>query len=112
MTLPPTPYATSSPTLSHLSRCVVDLSPPTAHGAPFATLYLRHIQDSLILCGQVAGAVHVTDVSNSVIVTACRQFRMHGSRHVDVYLHSASRPIIEDCEALRFAPLPASQVCW
>lgn len=32
---------------------------------------------------------------------------MHGSRDVDVYLHSASRPIIEDCENVRFAPLPS-----
>lgn len=35
-----------------------------------------------------------------------RQFRMHGSKNVDVYLHAASRPIIEDCENIRFAPLP------
>jgi hypothetical protein len=35
---------------------------------------------------------------------------MHGSRDVDIYLHSASRPIFEDCEGLRFAPLPAVYV--
>lgn len=31
---------------------------------------------------------------------------MHGSKKVDIYLHSASRPIIEDCERVRFAPIP------
>jgi hypothetical protein len=31
---------------------------------------------------------------------------MHGSKKVDVYLHSASRPIIEDCKDVRFAPMP------
>lgn len=31
---------------------------------------------------------------------------MHASTNVDVYLHSASRPIIEDCEKVRFAPMP------
>lgn len=31
---------------------------------------------------------------------------MHGSKKMDVYLHSASRPIIEDCEGVRFAPMP------
>jgi hypothetical protein len=31
---------------------------------------------------------------------------MHGSKDVDIYLHSASRPIIEDCERVRFAPMP------
>lgn len=29
---------------------------------------------------------------------------------MDVYLHSTSRPIFEDCEGLRFAPLPETYV--
>ncbi|KAH6873099.1 tubulin folding cofactor C [Alternaria rosae] len=106
ITLPSSPHETSSPTVSHLTHCIVDLSAPTKANAPFAALYLRSISSSLIITGQVAGAIHITDVSNSTIVTACRQFRMHGSKNVDVYLHSASRPIFEDCEGLRFAPLP------
>ncbi|KAI2483300.1 hypothetical protein Ptr902_05617 [Pyrenophora tritici-repentis] len=113
ITLPPpssnasSEHTTSSPTLSHLTKCIVDLSPATQNGTtPFAALYLREISHSLIICGQVAGAIHITYVSDSVIVTACRQFRMHGSKNVDVYLHSSSRPIFEDCDGLRFAPLP------
>ncbi|KAL5114377.1 hypothetical protein ACEQ8H_007726 [Pleosporales sp. CAS-2024a] len=98
-------HATSSGTVSNLRHCVIDLSAPTMT-APFSALYLRNIKDSLVICGQVAGAVHVTDAENSVIVIATRQFRMHGSRKVDVYLHSASRPIIEDCSEVRFAPMP------
>jgi hypothetical protein len=98
-------HATSSGTISNLQHCVIDLSPATA-SAPFSALYLKNIKDSLIICGQVAGAIHITGVENSVLVISCRQFRMHGSNKVDVYLHSASRPIIEDCEAVRFAPLP------
>lgn len=35
---------------------------------------------------------------------------MHGARDVTVYLHCGSRPIIEDCSAVRFAPLPESMV--
>jgi hypothetical protein len=103
-------HATSSGTVSSLQRCVVDLSTPTKTGAPFDVLYLRNIKNSLIICGQVAGAIHITDIENSVIVTACRQFRMHGSKNVDIYLYSTSRPIFEDCEGLRFAPLPSSYV--
>ncbi|KAJ4365641.1 hypothetical protein N0V83_008261 [Neocucurbitaria cava] len=106
---PSASHATSSGTLSHLRGCVVDLSAATTTEAPsaaFAALYLKHIKDSLIICGQIAGAIHITDVSNSIIVTSCRQFRMHDSKNVEVYLHSASRPIFEDCEGLRFAPLP------
>jgi len=109
--LPPDARTTSSPTLSHLTHCVVNLSPCTQNGTtPFAALYLRDISHSLIICGQVAGAIHITDVSDSVIVTACRQFRMHASKNVHVYLHSASRPIFEDCDGLSFAPLPAIYV--
>jgi hypothetical protein len=84
---------------------VVDLSAPTAV-APFSALYLKNITDSLIVCGHIAGAIHITDVENSVLVISTRQFRMHGSKKVDVYLHSASRPIIEDCAQVRFAPMP------
>ncbi|KAF2466742.1 tubulin-specific chaperone c [Lindgomyces ingoldianus] len=99
-------HATSSGTVSNLRRCVVDLSPPTSNGGAFAGLALKNIKDSLIVCGHVAGPIHITSVENSVIVTACRQFRMHASRNTDVYLHCSSRPIIEDCEEIRFAPLP------
>jgi hypothetical protein len=104
-------HATSSGTISSLQHCVMDLSRATS-GAPFSALYLKNIKDSLIVCGQVAGAIHITNVKNSVLVISCRQFRMHGSKSVDVYLHSASRPIIEDCEDIRFAPLPDAFVTY
>ncbi|KAF2121827.1 tubulin-specific chaperone c [Lophiotrema nucula] len=99
-------HATSSGTVSNLRRSVVDLSPPTANGAPFASLTLKNIKDSLVVCGHLAGPAHITGVENSVIVTSCRQFRMHASKNVHVYLYCSSRPIIEDCERIRFAPLP------
>jgi len=34
---------------------------------------------------------------------------MHNARNVDVYLHCLSRPIIEDCENVRFAPYGNAQ---
>jgi hypothetical protein len=97
--------ATGSGMISNLHTCIIDLSAATM-GSPFSALYLKNIKDSLIVCGQVAGAIHITNVESSVLVITCRQFRMHGSKNVDVYLHSASRPIIEDCQNVRFAPLP------
>ncbi|KAF2814047.1 TBCC-domain-containing protein [Mytilinidion resinicola] len=107
-----TSHTTTRGTVSNLRRCVADMSTPTssATGHPFAGLTLKNIKHSLIVCGQVAGATHVTGVENSVVVAATRQFRMHGSKNVDVYLHSASRPIVEECEGVRFAPLPTSYV--
>ena len=99
-------HATSSGTLSMLHRCIVDMSTPTATGKAFAGLTLKNIKESLIICGHVNGAAHLTNVSNSIIVVASRQFRMHESRNCDVYLLTTSRPIIEDCSRIRFAPLP------
>lgn len=103
-------HATSSGSVTNLRHCVVDLSPPTnsTSGAPFATLTLKNIKDSLVVCGRVTGPAHITAVENSMIVAACGQFRMHGSKNVDVYLHCGSRPIIEDCVGVRFAKLPTA----
>lgn len=105
--LPPSAsHATSSGTLSNLRRCVVDMSGPTASGQVFAGLTLKNISQSLIICGHVSGAAHLTNVTDSVVAVASRQFRMHESKCCDVYLHAAGRPIIEDCSGVRFAPLP------
>lgn len=109
--LPPSAsHTTSSGTLSNLHRCVVDMSSPTANGKAFAGLTLKNIKESLIVCGHVNGAAHLTNVSKSVIVVSSRQFRMHDSHNCDVYLLTTSRPIIEDCSNIRFAPLPEEYV--
>ncbi|KAK3677355.1 hypothetical protein LTR78_002893 [Recurvomyces mirabilis] len=105
--LPPSAsHATSSGTLSNLHRCVIDLSSPTQLAHPFAGLTLKNISSSLIICGRVSGAIHLTNITNSVIVVASRQYRMHESRNCHIYLHTFSRPIIEDCSAIHFAPIP------
>jgi tubulin-specific chaperone C len=112
--LPPSAaHATSSGTLANLSKCVVDLSSPTLDGnavsggvQPFASLTLKNISSSLILCGRVNGPIHLTHITDSVIVLSSRQFRMHESRNTQVYLQTSSRPIIEDCSDIAFAPLP------
>jgi tubulin-specific chaperone C len=103
-------HATSSGSLTNLNRCIVDMSMPTINGAPFAGLALRNIKKSLIVAGQVAGAAHITGVEDSVIAVSSRQVRMHECKNVDVYLMCSSRPIIEDCSGVRFAPLPENYV--
>ncbi|KAF2630102.1 tubulin-specific chaperone-like protein c [Macroventuria anomochaeta] len=102
-------HATSSGTVTNLISCVVDLSAPTSV-SPFSALYLKNIISSTIVTGSVAGATHITDIANTKLYVTTRQFRMHGAKNVDVYLHCASRPIIEDCEGVRFAPLPEELV--
>lgn len=98
--------AALSGTFANLHRCVVDMSGSMTNNHSFATLTLKNITDSMLICGHVSGAVHITNVKNSIIVVASRQFRMHESRKCDVYLHASSRPIIEDCTEIRFGPLP------
>ncbi|KAK8254481.1 tubulin binding cofactor C-domain-containing protein [Phyllosticta capitalensis] len=75
--------------------------------APFAALTLKNIKSSLVVCGRVSGAIHLTNLAHSVVVVSTRQFRMHECRDVAVYLACSSRPIIEDCVDVRFAPCPS-----
>lgn len=98
--------ATASGSLTKLNRCIVDMSVPTATNAPFAGLALKNIKNSLIIAGHVAGAAHITGAEDSIIVVASRQVRMHDCKNVDIYLHCASRPIIEDCNNVRFSQIP------
>ncbi|KAF7943238.1 hypothetical protein EAE96_011169 [Botrytis aclada] len=101
--------ATSSGAITKLNGCIVDMSVPTANGAPFAGLSLKNIKHSLVIAGHVAGAAHITGIEDSIIVVTSRQVRMHDCKNVDIYLHCASRPIIEDCSNVRFSPIPDSQ---
>lgn len=102
--------ATASGSITRVSRCIVDMSLPTANGAPFAGLALKNIKQSLIIAGHVAGAAHITAVKDSIVVVASRQVRMHDCKNVDIYLLCASRPIIEDCSNVRFCPIPECYV--
>lgn len=86
------------------------MSISTANGKPFAGLALKNITNSLIVAGQVAGATHITNVQDTVVVVSSRQVRMHDCNNVDVYLSCMSRPIIEDCKNIRFAPIPKCYV--
>ncbi|KAJ5153293.1 uncharacterized protein N7482_009771 [Penicillium canariense] len=92
--------------ITSLEHCIVHMSIPTANGKPFASLTVKSISESLLICGQVNGPAHITDVDHSVIVVSCRQFRMHNCTNVDVYLSCSSNPIIEDCSNIRFTRIP------
>lgn len=96
--------------ITHLRHCVVDMSIPTANGKPYASLTVKDVKESLLICGQVNGPAHITSVEHSVIVVSCRQFRMHKCEDVDVYLSCSSNPIIEDCSNIRFGRIPKAYV--
>jgi hypothetical protein len=103
---------TSSGALTDLQECVVDMSAATSPdgGGGFASLALKNISGSVVVAGRVSGSAHITGVRNSAIVVVARQVRIHECENVDLYLHCASHPIIEDCKGMRFAPPPACYV--
>ncbi|KAF2237467.1 TBCC-domain-containing protein [Viridothelium virens] len=92
--------------ISDINHCVVDLSAPALGGHPLSSLAMKYVTESLIIDGDIRGPVHVTGLERCVIVVASRQFRMHDCKNCDVYLHCSSRPIVERCEGISFAPLP------
>ncbi|KAL3594649.1 hypothetical protein FPOAC2_08965 [Fusarium poae] len=98
--------ATSSGSLTDLEGCIIDMSIPTTEGSAFPGLAIKNVTKSLIVGGRVNGAVHITGVSDSIVVVVARQVRIHECSNVDIYLHCGSHPIIEDCSGMRFAPLP------
>jgi hypothetical protein len=72
----------------------------------FPKLDIRNVHGCLLITGRVGGATHVTRMRESVLVVGTGQLRLHDCEGVDVYLSCGSRPIIEDCTRIRFAPLP------
>ncbi|KAA8645991.1 hypothetical protein EYZ11_004019 [Aspergillus tanneri] len=92
--------------ITSLRRCVVDMSIPTANGKPYASLTVKGIKESLLICGQINGPAHITGTEHSIIVVTCHQFRMHNCSDVDVYLSSSSNPVIEGCTNVRFGRIP------
>lgn len=96
--------------ITSLNHCIVDMSIPTANSKPFASLTVKDVEESLLICGQVGGPAHITGVDHSIIVVSCRQFRMHNCKDVDVYLSCSSNPIIEDCSNVRFTRIPKAYV--
>ncbi|CEJ90314.1 hypothetical protein VHEMI06105 [[Torrubiella] hemipterigena] len=98
--------ATAAGSLTSISDCVVDFTAPTKT-RPFPGLAMRDVKKSVVVAGRVAGPVHITGVSDSVLVIVAHQVRIHECKNVDIYLYCTSHPIIEDCSGMRFAPLPA-----
>jgi Tubulin binding cofactor C len=64
-------------------------------------LRLRGLSHCTVYCGPVRGSVYVEDCSDCTVVVACRQLRIHTTYRTDMYVHTLSGPIIEDCNAIR-----------
>lgn len=92
----------SSISIMKIHHSAVDLSDSLTR--PFATLAINSVTESLLICGRISGAAHITGVENSTLIIWSRQVRMHECKNCLVYLRCGSRPIIEDCTGIRFTP--------
>ncbi|KAL5614970.1 hypothetical protein BROUX41_005037 [Berkeleyomyces rouxiae] len=97
--------ATAAGRLTDVEECIVDMSGATRMKISFAAFAMKNISNSVVVSGTVTGPVHITAIRNSVLVIVARQVRIHECHNIDIYLHCGSRPIIEDCSNLRFAPV-------
>ena len=100
----------SSISITHIHYSAIDLSASLLN--PLATLSINTVTSSLLLCGRIDGAAHITSVRNSTLIVWSRQLRMHECKNCLVYLRCGSRPIIEDCKGIRFAPFPSVYVSF
>uniref|UniRef100_A0A0D9VH35 C-CAP/cofactor C-like domain-containing protein n=1 Tax=Leersia perrieri TaxID=77586 RepID=A0A0D9VH35_9ORYZ len=85
-------------TLADLVSCQVYLK------GKCRALYVHKLRDCRVLVGAVFGSVLIEDVERCTFVMAAHQIRIHEARATDFYLRVRSRPIIEDCSGVRFAP--------
>lgn len=84
--------------LSHLEDCSIYLT------GVLRALYIDHMKNCRVFSGPVTGAVHIEQVSDSVLVLASHQIRIHHTSQTDFYLRVRSRPIVEHTSRIRFAP--------
>ncbi|GJM85261.1 hypothetical protein PR202_ga01696 [Eleusine coracana subsp. coracana] len=85
-------------TLADLVSCEVYLK------GKCRALYVHKLRNCRVFVGAVLGSVLIEDVEGCTFVMAAHQIRIHEARATDFYLRVRSRPIIEDCSGLRFAP--------
>lgn len=85
-------------TLADLVSCEVYLK------GKCRALYIHKLRDCRVFVGAVLGSVLIEDVDGCIFVMAAHQIRIHEARVTDFYLRVRSRPIIEDCSGVRFAP--------
>ncbi|KAL0911969.1 hypothetical protein M5K25_017909 [Dendrobium thyrsiflorum] len=70
----------------------------------FRALFIHRLRNCRIFTGPVLGSILIEDVNNCLFMLASHQIRIHQAKECDFYLRVRSRPIIEDCSGLRFAP--------
>ena len=69
-------------------------------------IFASNNNDCILLLGHISGPCYLSNLHRCLVIVSCRQLRMHESTNCDVYLYCQSRPIVENCSGMRFAPFP------
>ncbi|GAU19112.1 hypothetical protein TSUD_79350 [Trifolium subterraneum] len=67
-------------------------------------LFIHRLKNCRVYVGPVTGSILIEEVEGCVFVIASHQIRIHHAKGSDFYLRVRSRPIVEDCNGVRFAP--------
>lgn len=84
--------------LRNLENCTIFL-----RGNP-NTVHMCNITRCSIFIGPVSTSVFIENCSDSDIVVACQQLRIHCTHHTRFYVHITSRIVIEDTHDVQLAP--------
>lgn len=84
--------------LSQISSCYISIC------QRLGAVRLSKLRNSIIIIGPTAGSVYIESAEQCIIVVACRQLRIHEATHVDFYVSTESKPIIEHSHHVKFAP--------
>lgn len=88
--------------LYKLSNCEVRLLGLTT------ALRLSHLTSCRIICAPTNGSIFVQHCKDITVISASRQIRIHDTFDSTFCIYTQSRPTIEHCKGLKFAPYNAS----
>jgi hypothetical protein len=71
----------------------------------FKALYAKNIKDCNLQLGVISGGSHLTSIERTTFFVATHQLRIHKTYNTEFNIISASSPIIEDCNGLKFKKL-------
>ena len=93
--------------VTNVKGCIIDISRRTSNEVYVAKAHVFTAHQSLIICGHISGSTFLSESENCVIVATTRQLRLHNCKNCVIYLHCTSKPVIEGCKGIKFAPIPA-----
>ena len=76
--------------------------------ADMTAMHLSNIHRSILVIPPIDGSILLDGCSDTLILCACRQLRLHHATNVHIWCRTQSGPIIEDCDRMYFADLTAT----